>query len=220
MNEDFTAPKEYGISLFINMQKHAVFTQGAKYGKLYLKPEGITNKETGVEKLKMRSMTSTSYIARTGILLALALIFQVGFRSFAQPLVGPLVNMTLIMSVLSVGVASGLTIGCFTPLIAFFMGIMPLFPLVPIIMAGNAIFVSTFAFIRDRTSGMGEYIALAVAALFKFAFLAVSVRKLLVLFIPKVPPGIVAAFSLPQLYTALAGGIIAIVLHKMIKNNY
>ncbi|WP_242943792.1 ECF transporter S component [Peptoclostridium litorale] len=170
--------------------------------------------------MKRRSMTSTSYIARTGILLALAVIFQVGFRSFAQPLVGPLVNMTLIISVLSVGVASGLTIGCFTPLIAFFMGIMPLFPLVPIIMAGNAIFVSAFAFIRDRTSDSGEYLALVAAALLKFAFLAISVRKLLVIFIPKVPQSIVAAFSIPQLYTALAGGIIAIVLHKIIKNNY
>ncbi len=173
-----------------------------------------------MKKLKRRKVNSTSYIARTGILLALAVIFQVGFRSFAQPLVGPLVNMTLIISVLSVGMVSGLTIGCFTPMIAFFMGIMPIFPLVPIIMLGNAIFVSIFSFISDRTSDAGVYLALVVAAVFKFAFLAFSVRRLLVFFIPKVPAKIIAAFSLPQLYTALAGGIIAIVLHKMIRRNY
>ena len=85
-----------------------------------------------------------NHFTRTAVLLSLALIFQIGFNQFAQPAVGPLVNMTLIVATLIVGPLSATLIGVLTPLVAFLLGIMPLLPIVPFIMIGNAIFVFSF----------------------------------------------------------------------------
>ncbi len=164
----------------------------------------------------MKRISSAAFITRTGILLGLALIFQIGFRAFAQPLVGPLVNFVLLFSAITVGTTSGIIIGIITPLIAFFAGITPLMPVVPFIMLGNASLVISFNYVRKRLSWYPEYIGVVVAALVKFAVLAFSVRYLVILFVPRVPPALIAALSLPQLYTALIGGILAIVLSKMV----
>ncbi len=161
-------------------------------------------------------MKKTTFITRTGILLALALIFQIGFRAFAQPLVGPMVNFVLLFSAITVGTVSGVLIGIATPLIAFFAGITPLFPVVPFIIIGNVLLVMVFNYIRYKIKWYPEYAALVMAALVKFGFLAFSIRYLVILFVPKVPPALMAALSLPQLYTALIGGILAIVLSKAV----
>jgi len=158
----------------------------------------------------------TIYVTRTGVLLALALVFQIGFRAIAQSAVGPLVNFVLVISGGLVGTLSGIIIGSLTPLVAFFFGIMPKFPLVPFIMVGNALLVILFNIIRKRVPKYGEYIGLIIAALGKFIFLAFSVRYIIVLFMPKIPGPIVAALSLPQLYTALIGGGLAILIMKLL----
>jgi ECF-type transporter family protein len=165
----------------------------------------------------MKDRFSTTYIARTGLLLALALIFQIGFRYVSQPLVGPMVNFTLIIGAGLVGTTSGVIVGCLTPLIAFFFGIMPLFPLVPFVMIGNSLFVLIFNIIRRNMNILGDIAGVTVAALVKSAFLAISVRYLVTLIVPKIPSKIIVAFSLPQLYTALIGGFLAIIIIKLIR---
>ncbi|WP_200791895.1 ECF transporter S component [Caloranaerobacter azorensis] len=162
---------------------------------------------------------NSSFLTRTGLMLALALVFQIGFRAFAQPAVGPLVNMVLIMSGALVGTLSGIIVGCLTPLIAFFVGIMPKFHLVPFIMIGNALLVVVFNYIRNRVSKWGDYLGLVGAAFVKFIWLAFSVRYLIKLFIPKVPEKLIIALSLPQLYTALVGGFLAVLIIKMLPEN-
>lgn len=157
------------------------------------------------------SKTMTT-LTRTAVLLSLALIFQVGFNQFAQPAVGPLVNMTLIITAIVVGPISAVIIGCLTPLVAFFLGIMPLLPIVPFIMIGNILFVLGFSLIKGRFGKLGVWIGIVVAAIAKAGFLAISIRYLVVYFVEKVPPKLILAFSLPQLYTALIGGTLAIVI--------
>ncbi|WP_207644732.1 ECF transporter S component [Caloranaerobacter ferrireducens] len=168
--------------------------------------------------MENRSIT-ISFLTRTGLMLALALVFQIGFRAFAQPAVGPLVNMVLIMSGALVGTLSGIIVGCLTPLIAFFVGIMPKFPLIPFIMIGNALLVIIFNYIRNKTSKWGDYLGLIGAAFVKFVWLAFSVRYLVKLFMPKVPAKLIVALSLPQLYTALIGGFLAVLIIKMLPKN-
>lgn len=158
----------------------------------------------------------TKKLVRTALLLALALVFQIGFRQFAQPLVGPLVNMTLILAALMIGPTSGLIIGTLTPIIAFAVGIIGLAPLIPIIIIGNILFVLAFFYINNSKMKYSIWIALIISALVKFGFLALSVRMILPLFIPKAPAPIIAAFTLPQLYTAIIGGILAIVIYPLI----
>ncbi|ABR46861.1 conserved hypothetical protein [Alkaliphilus metalliredigens QYMF] len=158
-----------------------------------------------------------NYIARTGVLLALALVFQIGFTGFAQPVVGPLVNMVLIMSVIKVGVTAGMMIGCLTPLVAFLVGIMGLFPVVPFIMMGNCLFVVLFHVMRKNKGRQWEYIALGIAAIGKAGFLAFSIRYVVVFFVPQIPPPLIAALSLPQFYTSLVGGLMAIVVSRLFR---
>lgn len=155
-----------------------------------------------------------NHFTRTAVLLSLALIFQIGFNQFAQPAVGPLVNMTLIVATLIVGPLSATLIGVLTPLVAFLLGIMPLLPIVPFIMIGNAIFVFSFYLVSNKRGFLFEGIGVVVAALLKTAFLAFSVRYLVINFVAKVPPKLVTALSLPQLYTALIGGFLAIIIGR------
>ena len=63
------------------------------------------------------------FITRTGILLAVALIIQMG--GFPQSITGPIINTVLYLSVLLVGSWSGIIIGICTPVIAFMRGILP-----------------------------------------------------------------------------------------------
>ncbi|MDH8678310.1 ECF transporter S component [Fusibacter bizertensis] len=151
-------------------------------------------------------------LTRTAVLLSLALIFQVGFNQFAQPAVGPLVNMTLIIAAIVVGPISAVIIGCLTPLVAFFLGIMPLLPVVPFIMIANTLLVLTFSLFKGKFHKFGAWIGVVLAAVVKASFLAISIRYLVVLFVEKVPPKLIAAFSLPQLYTALIGGVLAVII--------
>jgi hypothetical protein len=166
------------------------------------------------DSFRMSTVFSTNVLAKTGVLLALTLAFQIWLQPYAQPVVGPLVNMMLIITVLLVGTIPAIVIGCLTPLVAFLVGIMPLMPVVPFIMVGNAVMVLLFSLTRSKLT---DYGALALGAYGKFAFLAFSVRYLLILFVPQVPPRLVAALSLPQLYTALIGGLIAIILAKRLR---
>jgi hypothetical protein len=164
---------------------------------------------------------TTAYITRTGILLALALIFQIGLNKLGQPIVGPLVNMVLLVTAGVVGTLSGVIVGCFTPVIALAFEIIGLPILVPFIALGNTIYVILFNLVRKKVYKGGDYFGLVIAALGKFAFLALSVKYVAIgLFLANLPPQkanvIANMFTLPQLYTALAGGIIAVIIMKLL----
>ncbi len=153
-----------------------------------------------------------------GVMLALALVFQIGFASFAQPAVGPLVNMVLFVTAALVSPAIAVIVGCMTPLVAFAVGIMPMMPLVPVIAFGNAILVVGFSFCYyNPKMKFAEYIGVAVGAFFKFVFLATAVRQIVPLFVPKVPGPLVTALSFNQFITAIVGGAIAIVVITALK---
>ncbi len=155
-------------------------------------------------------------LVQTGIMIALALVFQIGFASFAQPAVGPLVNMVLFITTIVVGPIAAICVGLITPLAAFLLGIMKLLPLVPIIMIGNALLVVVFYY-TSKAFKYGEYIGLGLAALFKFLFLLTAVNHLLPLFLSKVPAPIIAAFGFNQFVTALIGGGLALVIVRSLK---
>ncbi len=151
-------------------------------------------------------------VAQTGLLLAIALIFQVFFARFMQPVVGPLVNMTLILSVLLVGKKAGIIVGSMTPVVAYMLGIMPLFPVIPLVIMGNISYVLLFDVFKKYNS----YLAVAISAIGKFVVLVLGVRFMIPLFLEQIPPMIITAFSIPQLYTALIGGGFALFLYQKI----
>ncbi len=162
----------------------------------------------------------TRTLVTTGIMLAMALVFQLGFAQFSQPLVGPLVNMTLFLTVVLVGMPAGILVGCCTPLAAFALGIMPMLPIVPVVMLGNTLLVLAFRWVRKLVKApLGDIVAVGAGAVLKFAVLAIAIRTILPMILPKVPPALVQTFSLPQLLTALVGGALAIIMLRFLPEN-
>ena len=171
----------------------------------------------------IRLRLEVRFIVRTAILLALTLVMQ--FAGFPQPITGPAVNAMLILSTIFVGPLGAIIIGCLTPWLAFLRGIMGFAPLIPYIMLANAIYVICFYLVRQAikkafgaTSQEGFACSLkgfisggcgvVVGALLKFLVLSLAVR----FFIADVKPKIAQAMQLPQLFTALLGGAIALIV--------
>ena len=148
------------------------------------------------------------FLTRTAVLLAVALVFQMG--GLPQPLTGPLVNMVLYLAAILIGIWSGIFIGIFTPVIAFVRGILPppLAPMIPFIALGNGVLVILFAIIKKKNI----YLAIGIASLIKFLILASAVR-----FLVAVPDPVAQMMTFPQLLTALGGGVLALLVHKALK---
>ncbi|MGE5560833.1 MAG: ECF transporter S component [Chloroflexota bacterium] len=147
-------------------------------------------------------------LTRAAMLLALALVIQM--LRLPQLVTGPAINAILLLAVPLVGGLAGVLIGFVTPWVAVLTGIIaaPLAPFAPFIMVGNASLSLVYAALRRVNS----WLAVGAAAVVKFLWLTLSVKYIAALFNVKVPPKAVATFQLPQLYTALAGGLVAIAL--------
>ncbi|QSZ27729.1 ECF transporter S component [Aceticella autotrophica] len=164
-----------------------------------------------MDKNSSKPITNTQFITRTAVLLAITIIIQ--FIKMPQLITGSLVNTMLIIAAGLVGMWSGITIGLLTPIIAFAVGIMGFPIMIPFIMIGNALYVLLYSLIKNKI------VSMIIGSIVKFLWLSISVKYLLNLFNVKVPLKIVQAFTLPQLITALTGGIIALIFISLM-NNY
>lgn len=156
---------------------------------------------------------SIRWLTRTAILLALTLAFQM--LGFPQMFTGPMVNAMLLLSNAYVGGIGAVIIGMLTPWIAFVRGILapPLAPMIPFIMLGNAIFVIAYLISREKLgkSHISSGAGLILGAFLKFLILSSAVE-----FIVSVPPHVAKAMQIPQLYTAILGGIVAIIVERIL----
>ncbi|MCD6107635.1 MAG: hypothetical protein J7J57_05485 [Caldisericaceae bacterium] len=155
---------------------------------------------TGKERKRIR------FIVYGGILLAIAALFPA--LRLPQYITGPAVNFTLIIATYVLGTVGGVVVGCFTPWIAFVSGLMPVAFLPPIIMVGNAIYTLIFGLLK-RYGMKGEITGVVIGAVLKYLFLAYAVTHLV-----KAPPKLIQMLSLPQLFTALMGGAVALAVIK------
>jgi uncharacterized YccA/Bax inhibitor family protein len=154
---------------------------------------------------------SLRWLTRTALLLAITLAFQM--LGFPQMITGPAVNAMLLLSGTYVGVLGGIIIGLLTPWIAFARGILasPLGPMIPFIMAGNAFLVIAYTISRNLLGKgyTGSGIGIVVGAIAKFLILSYAVRLIV-----SVPPPVAKAMQTPQLFTAISGGIIALIVEQ------
>ncbi len=148
-----------------------------------------------------------------------------------QPITGPIVNMMLILTTLVISPFAGCILGFITPVVAGLRGQLPplLLPMIPFIIAGNASFILVFyATRRLLSTWLGdENIVLAIpawigvlsGAFVKFIILYYAVRFFLPFYLGKdIPDAVVAAMSLPQLITALIGGVMAFFIFRMLQS--
>ena len=178
-------------------------------------------------------MKKTVWIARTAVCLALLIAIQFLTKSLGQLVTGSCVNLVLAIAALILaalfdgldgrvarmligGVWSGVTVAVISPFCAYLLGIGPAFlPLVPCVSLGNAVYAVLFALLvggfLQKKKLPAAYGSMVLAAAAKFAALYLVLVRLVA---PAVIPAaklstVTAAFTWPQLLTAVIGGVLA-----------
>ena len=170
------------------------------------------------------------WIAETAIMLALLVTLQALTKGFGQLVTGSCVNAVLAVTVLVAGLSSGLTVALISPVLAYLLGIAPQILTVPAIMVGNSVYVLLLYFLagKDSKQIVRQVIAWLVAAAAKFAVLYAIVvwlicgvfsEGLLASGALKAPmlKALPATFSWPQLFTALIGGAVALLIVPVLR---
>ena len=161
---------------------------------------------------------SVQFITRTAILLALTVLFQ-SLRvlvpipaNISQYVIGSLVNLSLIVAAVIIGIKGGLIIAIIAPILAFIQGFAPPFPImIVLIMLSNVVLVAVVALLYKKS----PVLAVGLGAVLKFIALFIGVVNIAVPFLlidapEKVKATLSVQFSWPQLVTAAIGGILAL----------
>lgn len=182
----------------------------------------------------------TRQLAQTALLLAICIASQY-FKNLSVYITGPVVNTTIIIAVLSVGLWSGLLISIIAPVTAFFLTGSPVMAAIPLmfpsIMVGNAILAVCVWYFQKKMSFKWRLpVGLAAGSVLKAAFLGIVVVLIILpifgenvaskLPMPEALPTVLNAarvtFSITQLITALIGSVLAYIiwlpLQKYLKN--
>lgn len=170
------------------------------------------------------------WIAETAIMLAVLVTLQAVTKGLGQFVTGSCVNAVLAIAVLVGGLACGLTVAVFSPVLAFLLGIAPQILTVPAIMAGNAVYVVLLYVLADKSGKnlprqVGAWLAAAVV---KAGVLYLLVAKLICGLLadrllaagtlkPPMLQALPATFSWPQLVTALIGGAVALLIAPLLR---
>ena len=170
------------------------------------------------------------WITETAIMLALLVTLQALTKPMGQLVTGSCVNAILAVSALVGGLACGATVALISPVLAFLLGIAPQVLTVPAIMVGNTVYVVLLSLLADKSGKnlVKQGIAWVTAAAAKFAALyaivvwlicGVLAQNLLAAGVMKEPmlKALPATFSWPQLFTALIGGAVALVIVPVLR---
>ena len=169
------------------------------------------------------------WITETAIMLALLVSLQALTKGFGQLVTGSCVNAILAIATLVGGLGCGITVALISPVLAFLLGIAPQILTVPAIMAGNTVYVLLLGLIVGKSNNIvRKVIAWAVAAVAKFGALygivvglicGVLSEGLLAAGTLKEPmlKALPATFSWPQLFTALIGGAVALLIVPVLR---
>ena len=170
------------------------------------------------------------WITETAIMLALLVTLQSLTKPMGQLVTGSCVNTVLAVSALVGGLSCGATVALISPVLAYLLGIAPQVLTVPAIMVGNTVYVILLSLLADKSGKniVKQVIAWVTAAAAKFASLyaivvwlicGVLAQNLLAAGVMKEPmlKALPATFSWPQLFTALIGGAVALVIVPVLR---
>ena len=170
------------------------------------------------------------WITETAVMLALLVALQAITKPLGQLVTGSFVNTVLAVTVLFAGLYSGITVAVISPVLAYLLGIALQILTVPAIMVGNTVYVVLLYFLAGKNSRkiFRQIAAWLVAAAAKFATLyavvvwlicGVFAENLLASGALKAPmlKMLPATFSWPQLFTALIGGGVALLIAPVLR---
>lgn len=130
-----------------------------------------------------------------------------------QMITGPLINALLFIAAVVTSRGNAVFLGLVPSTIALSVGLLPpvLAPMIPFIMLSNALMVLTFGFLKEKN----YILSIIIASFVKFIFLSSTSSLVCTLLLKKeIAQAVSFMMGLPQLITALAGGIIALGLLK------
>ena len=184
----------------------------------------------------MTTSRSVRFMTRSAILVSLTLVFQVFGRDLAIGLmippmyqsfvVGPLVNLCLLVATAFAGVWSGVAIALLAPLGAYATGSVSEPVFLPVVALGNLILVLCFASADNRTGTLAARPTLALRSLgilagaaLKTAWLwgGFSIYASLFAMKPAVRQAMGFAYSWPQAVTAVVGGLLALLVLRALE---
>ena len=175
------------------------------------------------------------WVTQTAVMLALLVALQALTKPFGQLVTGSCVNAVLAIAVLLAGMSSGVTVALISPLCAFLLGIAPNFVTVLPIMLGNVCYVVLLRLIAGRSHKplWRQPVALVTAAGVKFGVLYLLVVKIIcgiasgallgkklgdvVVLAPPMLKMLPTMFAWPQLFTALIGGAVALLIVPVLR---
>lgn len=170
------------------------------------------------------------WITETAVMLALLVALQAATKPSGQLVTGSFVNTVLAVTTLFAGLYSGITVAVLSPILAYLLGIAPQPLTVPAIMLGNTVYVILLYFIagKDSRNILRQILAWLGSASAKFAtlyfivvwlFCGVLAQPLLASGTLKEPmlKTLPATFSWPQLFTALIGGAVALLIAPVLR---
>ena len=165
------------------------------------------------------------WITRTAVFTALLIAMQTATAPMGNIIItGAVVNLLLIVSVMTCGLACGLSVATVSPVMAKFLGIGPFWSIIPFLIAGNMTLVLLWYFVGNRNMGnkYTAYIAALIsAAVAKFLVLYIGIVRIAIpifLSLPEQQAAVVSnMFSIRQLVTAIAGGLTATALLPTLK---
>ena len=175
------------------------------------------------------------WITETAVMLALLVALQAITKPLGQLVTGSCVNAVLAITTLVAGLSGGITLAVVSPILAFLLGIAPNFVTVLPIMLGNSCYVALLHLILGKSMKpfWKQPVAVLVAAAAKFLVLYVLVVKIIcgavsgallgkklgdiVVLAPPILEMLPAMFAWPQLFTALIGGAVALLISPVLR---
>ncbi len=160
------------------------------------------------------------WMTKTGTFIGMLIALQLLTAPLGNTLItGSLVNLILVVAVMTGDLSSGITVAALSPIFAKFIGIGPLWSIIPFIVLGNIVFVLIWHVIGKRKIQQ-KYFTYAFAgvsaAIAKFLVLYIGVVRIsvpLLLSLPEPQAAVISTvFSVPQLITALIGGALAMLV--------
>ena len=166
------------------------------------------------------------WITRTAGLVGMLIAFQMATVSFGNIVItGSIVNLMLIVSVMTCGFASGLSVAVISPVVAKFFGIGAFWVFIPFIAAGNIALIWFWHFVGNINMGRkytAYVVALVCAAIAKFLVLYIGIVRIaapVFLRLPGQQAAVISyTFSILQLINTSIGGMLAIGLLPTLKN--
>ena len=178
---------------------------------------------------------TTKQLVQTALLLAICIASQY-FKNLSVYITGPIVNLTIILAVLSVGLWSGLLLSIIAPVTAFFFTGSPIMAAIPLmfpaVMAGNAVLAVTVWYFQKKTSFKWRLPAgLIAGSVLKAVFMGIVIVLIILTIFsdniasklpkPEALPMVLATakvtFSVTQLTTALIGSVLAYLIWMPLK---